>query len=133
MATASKKTTPKKAKAPKAEAAPVALKGATAELVGYGQAPRKVRLVTDLVKGKRLPEAFAALSFLPKRAALPIKKLLESAAANAAAKGDDIAQLRVTNITVDNGGMIVRFMPRAMGRATPIRRRRSLVRVTLAA
>jgi len=130
MATAAKKTT-KKTKAPKA--ASVELKGATAELVGYTQAPRKVRLVTDLVKGKRLPEAFAALTFLPKRAALPIKKLLESAAANAAAKGDDIAQLRVKNITVDNGGYMVRYMPRAMGRATPIRRRRSLVRVTLAA
>lgn len=133
MATASKKTTTKKVKAPKTESAPVALKGATAELVGYTQAPRKVRLVTDLVKGKHLPEAFAALAFLPKRAALPIKKLLESAAANAAAKGDDITKLRVANITVDNGGVMVRFMPRAMGRATPIRRRRSLVRVTLAA
>ncbi len=134
MATTAKKTT-KKVAAPKKEAAAVSaeLKGATAELSGYAQSPRKVRLVTDLVKGKKLPEAFASLSFLPKRAALPIKKLLESAAASAKQKGDDITKLRVANITVDNGGVMVRYMPRAMGRATPIRRRRSLVRVTLAA
>ncbi len=131
MATSTKKTTKKVAAPKKAEAA--VLKGATAELSGYPQSPRKVRLVTDLIKGKKLPEAFIALSFLPKRAALPIKKLIESAAASAAAKGDDITQLRVKSITVDNGGVMVRYMPRAMGRATPIRRRRSLVRVILAA
>ncbi len=104
---------------------------ATAELATYNQSPRKVRLVTDLVKGKRVPEALIALSFLPKRASLPIKKLIESAAANAKQKGESVETLRVQNITVNSAGMIVRFMPRAMGRAAPIRRRRSNVIVTL--
>ena len=102
-----------------------------AELSTYNQSPRKVRLVTDMVKGKKIADAVAALSFLPKRAALPIKKLIESAAANGVAKGEDKDTLRVENIQVNSAGMIVRFMPRAMGRAAPIRKRRSNVIVTL--
>ncbi|MDB5265076.1 MAG: ribosomal protein large subunit ribosomal protein [Parcubacteria group bacterium] len=97
----------------------------------YNQAPRKVRLVTDMIKGKRVADAIAALSFLPKRASLPIKKLIESAAANAKQKGEDVDMLRVEDIRVDSAGMLVRFMPRAMGRAAPIRKRRSQVVITL--
>ena len=104
---------------------------AKSELTGYTQPPRKVRLVTDMVKGKLVPDALAALSFLPKRAALPIKKLIESAAANAKQKGENPEELRISNITVDSSGMFVRYMPRAQGRATPIRRRRSRVLITL--
>jgi len=104
-----------------------------AELRKYNQSPRKVRLVTDLVKGKKIDEALKALSFLPKRAALPIKKLIESAVANAKANGLDVATLKVKAISVDTDGMMVRYMPRAMGRATPIRRKKSRVSVTLAA
>lgn len=100
-------------------------------LKSHNQPPRKVRLVTDLVKGKRVPEALAALSFLPKRAAEPIAKLIKSAAANAKAKGENPDQLRVKNITVDSAGMLVKYMPRAMGRPSPIRRRKSQVHVTL--
>lgn len=103
-----------------------------AHLTSYNQPPRKVRLVTDMVKGKSVPQAIAALTFLPKRAALPIKKLIESAAANAKNnKGVEATDLRVENITVDSAGMIVKFMPRAMGRATPIRHRKSQVSVFL--
>ncbi len=102
-----------------------------AELKNHNQSPRKVRLVTDLVKGKKVSDALAALRFLPKRAASPIAKLIASAAANAKNDGKDVEKLRIKNITVDSAGMIVRFMPRAMGRATPIRRKKSLVRVTL--
>lgn len=104
-----------------------------ATLSSYNQSPRKVRLVTELVKGKSITDAVAALSFLPKRASLPIKKLIESAAANAKANGEDTATLRITNITVDTAGMTVRYMPRAMGRAAPVRRRKSQVTVTLSA
>jgi large subunit ribosomal protein L22 len=104
-----------------------------AELRNYNQSPRKVRLVTDLVKGKSVPEALKALAFLPKRAALPVKKLLLSAVANAKAKGEDAEKLRVKNVTVDSDGMMVRYMPRAMGRATPIRKKKSRVSVTLSA
>lgn len=103
-----------------------------AELRNYNQAPRKVRLVTDLVKGKSVPEALKALTFLPKRAADPIKKLLMSAIANAKQRGENPEKLTIKNITVDSDGMMVRYMPRAMGRATPIRRKKSRVAVTLA-
>jgi large subunit ribosomal protein L22 len=103
-------------------------------LANHNQSPRKVRLVTDLVKGKTVENALKALSFLPKRAALPVKKLIESAAANAMAKGDtrdDVMALKIKNITVDSAGMMVRYMPRAMGRATPIRRKKSKVSIQL--
>lgn len=103
-----------------------------ASLKTHNQPPRKVRLVTDLVKGKKVPEALAALSFLPKRAAAPIKKLIESAAANAKSQGKNPDQLKVKNITVDSAGMLVKYMPRAMGRGAPIRRRKSQVSVELA-
>src|SRR5262249_16938255 len=102
-----------------------------AELTSYNQSPRKVRLVTDMVKGKSIKDALAVLSFLPKRASLPIAKLIQSAAANAKQQGEDEAKLRVENITVNSAGMMVKYMPRAMGRAAPIRRRKSRVLVTL--
>ncbi len=104
-----------------------------ASISTYNQSPRKVRLVTDMVKGKKVADAVAALTFLPKRAALPIKKLIESAAANAALAGEDKESLRVKNLEVNSAGMIVRYMPRAMGRAAKIRKRRSQVVVTLTA
>ena len=102
-----------------------------AELKSYNQPPRKVRLVTDLVKGKKIDEALAQLAFLPKRASLPIAKLIASAAANAKEEGKDVKKLRVKNITVDSAGMLMKYMPRAMGRAAPVRRRKSRVLVTL--
>ena len=98
-----------------------------AELASYNQSPRKVRLVTDLVKGKKVQDALNTLTFLPKRAALPIKKLIESAVANAKAKGEEPANLIIKDLRVDSAGMLVRFMPRAMGRAAPIRKRKSRV------
>lgn len=104
-----------------------------AELRSYNQSPRKVRLVASLVKGKSVEKAFEALAFLPKRAATPVKKLIESAVANANAKGEDISKLKIQAISVDSDGVMTRYMPRAMGRATPIRRRKSRVKVELAA
>ncbi|MCI0597579.1 50S ribosomal protein L22 [Candidatus Parcubacteria bacterium] len=105
---------------------------ATAALNTYNQTPRKVRLVTDLIKGKKVPDALAQLSFLPKRAAEPIKKLILSAAANAKTRGENPDTLRVKNITVDSAGMLVKYVPRAMGRGAPVRHRRSQVKVELA-
>lgn len=102
-----------------------------AELTSYNQSPRKVRLVTDLVKGKSVKDALSALAFLPKRASLPIAKLIQSAVANAKQQGEDEAALKVENIRVDSAGMLVKYMPRAMGRAAPVRRRKSRVLVTL--
>ncbi len=101
-------------------------------LDNYNQSPRKVRLVTELVKGKKVSQALAALDFLPKRAAEPIKKLIQSAVANAKAGGAKSEDLTVKTLTVESAGMMVRYMPRAMGRATPIRRKKSRIKLTLA-
>ncbi|HWH16230.1 MAG TPA: 50S ribosomal protein L22 [Candidatus Paceibacterota bacterium] len=108
-----------------------AKKAIRASIDTYNQSPRKVRLVTDLVKGKKADEAIAELSFLSKRAAEPVKKLIQSAVANAKSRGENTDNLRIEDIRVDSAGMLVRFMPRAMGRAAPIRKRRSRIVVRL--
>ncbi len=100
-----------------------------ASLNNYRQAPRKVRLITELVKGKSAVQAQAILSHLIKRGALPIKKLLDSAVANA---GVPAAELMVKTATVDKGVVIKRWMPRAMGRAFPIHKHTSKVFIELA-
>ena len=105
---------------------------ATAILETYNQTPRKVRLVADLVRGKAVPEALAALTFLPKRAALPVAKLIRSAVANAAQRGEGEGVFVVRAITVESAGMSKRYMPRAFGRAAPVRRRRSRLKVEVA-
>lgn len=102
-----------------------------ATLSNYGQSPRKTRLVTNLVKGKRVGDALVALKFLEKRAADPIAKLIRSALANAEKQGENGAMLIVKSIRVDKGLVRVKQMPRAFGRATPIRRRMSHVVVEL--
>ena len=104
---------------------------ARATLESYSQPPRKVRLVTDMVKGKKVSEALAALTFLPKRAADPVKKLIESAVSNARQEGQNLEELTVQSITVESAGMLTRYMPRAFGRASIIRRRKSRVCVQL--
>lgn len=102
-----------------------------ATLKNYRQSPRKVRLVTDLVKGKTLTEALTILKFNIKRASDPIAKLIASAAANAEKQGESLDSVVVKNITVNQGVTMHRSMPRAFGRATPIRKRSSHVTVTL--
>ncbi len=102
-----------------------------AELKGYNQSPRKVRLVTNLVKGKKVALALAELDFLNKRAAQPVSKLIRSAVANATQKGAKPEDLRIANITVDSSGMLKRFRARAFGRASTIRHRKSRMAVTL--
>jgi large subunit ribosomal protein L22 len=104
---------------------------ANATLQSHNQTPRKVRLVANLVKGKNVKDALVALEFLPLRAALPMKKLIKSAAANAKQKGEDVDALKV-RVVVESAGMMKRYMPRAFGRASTIRRRKSRVKVTLA-
>ncbi len=102
-------------------------------LKNYRQSPRKVRLVASLIKGKLVSIATRELSFLPKRASLPIKKLIESAIANAKHNfGVDKENLIVKDIRVDGGIVMKRFMPRAFGRAAQILKRTSHVSVTLA-
>lgn len=100
-------------------------------LKNYRQSPRKVRLVADLLKGKRVADAFVELSALPKRASGPISKLLSSAVANAKALGISTENLTVSNITVNKGIVMKRFMPRARGSASRINKRTSHVMLTL--
>ena len=100
-----------------------------ATLKNYRQAPRKVRLITELEKGKSASQAQAILSRLVKRGSLPVKKLLDSAIANA---GVPASELVVKNATVDKGVVIKRWMPRAMGRAFPIHKHTSKVVIELA-
>ena len=99
-----------------------------AKLNNYRQAPRKVRLVTDLIKGKSVDAAMVELAHLPKRAADPVAKLLASAVANAGGKSEN---LYVKTITVDQGTIIKRSMPRAHGRAFPIHKHTSHVSLEL--
>ena len=105
---------------------------AHATLKSHNQSPRKVRLVTDLVKGKKISAALTALEFLPRRAALPVAKVIQSAVASAKAEGKNPEDLIIQSIIVESAGMTKRYMPRAFGRAAPIRRRKSRVKVILA-
>ncbi len=94
--------------------------------------PRKVRLLADLVKGMKASEAALQLEFSRKHAARPVLKLLRSAMANASHNHKlDVGTLVVANMTVDSGETLHRWMPRAMGRATPIRKRSSKITLTL--
>jgi ribosomal protein L22 len=121
-----KKASAKKAKAP---AAPPVVK-ASARYVRI--APRKARLIADQVRGMHIEKARALLQFSPRGAAQPIHKLIDSAAANAENNHDLIGdEMRVASITVDEGPTLRRFRPRAMGRATPINKRTSHIRVAL--
>jgi len=94
--------------------------------------PRKARLVADLVRGIGVDEALVRLKFTPKKAAGMIKKVIESATANASqSHGVDEDRLFVSRITVDEGPTHKRWRPRAMGRATRIRKRTSHICVAL--
>ncbi len=96
-------------------------------------APRKARLVVDLVRGKPVEEALTILSFTRKRAAKPVKDLIESAVANANEQGGvDVDSLIVKSITVDGGPSLKRFRPAPMGRAHPYVKRTCHVNVQLA-
>lgn len=95
-------------------------------------APRKARLVADQVRGLQIDRARALLQFSPRGAAHDIRKLIESAAANAEHNHDLVAdEMRVAEITVDEGPTLRRFRPRALGRATRINKRTSHIAVAL--
>ena len=100
-------------------------------LKNYRQSPRKVRLVADLVKGKTVQKALTTLDFTPKRAVHAVKKLIESAIANAVHNGTENDTLTIKNITVDEGFVLKRMMPRARGVGKRINKRTSHIHVTL--
>jgi large subunit ribosomal protein L22 len=94
---------------------------------------QKARLVADLIRGKRVEEALNTLTFSPKKGADIIKKVLESAIANAEHnEGADIDELKVAAIQVNEGPTMKRIMPRAKGRANRIMKRTSHITLTVA-
>ncbi|BCA80459.1 50S ribosomal protein L22 [Desulfuromonas sp. AOP6] len=94
--------------------------------------PQKARLVVDMVRGKGVQEALNVLKFSPQKAAPIVAKLVSSAVANAEQKGvDDVDRLFIKAITVDQGPVLKRFLPRAQGRATRIRKPTSHMTVIL--
>lgn len=104
----------------------------TAKLRNLRMSPRKVRLLTDLVKGQTVQNALVQLAMQAKDAARPVKKLLESAVANAEHNhAVDTTTLIIKNAFVDGGAVLKRFTPRAFGRASAIHKRTSHVTVVL--
>jgi large subunit ribosomal protein L22 len=96
----------------------------TANLRNVRVSPRKARLVADMIRGERATEALRRLQFCEKKSAVMLSKLLMSAISNAKDKTNvDIDELVVTGLTVDMGRTLKRFMPRAQGRASNIRKR----------
>jgi large subunit ribosomal protein L22 len=100
-------------------------------LKNYRQSPRKVRLVAELIKSKRVADAILMLDTLPKRASGPIAVLLASAISNAKNAGISEENLYVENVTVNKGIVMKRSMPRARGSASRINKRTSHVMLTL--
>ncbi len=105
----------------------------SAKLTSIRLSPRKTRLVVDLVRGKGIQEALNTLRFMPNPSAKIVTTLLRSAVANAEQKGvSDVDRLFVKTIYVDGGAVLMkRFVPRAMGRASKIRKPTSNIAVTL--
>ena len=100
-------------------------------LKNYRQSPRKVRLIADLVRGKRVVDALTTLQFVDKRAAEPFAKVIRSAVANAKSEGRPAEQLFIKTVRVDKGVVYKRFMPRARGSASRINKRNSHISVEL--
>ena len=94
--------------------------------------PRKAGQIADLVRGKNVNEALAILKFTPRYAASVVAKVLKSAIANAENNNNmDVDKLYVAEICANQGPTMKRFMPRAMGRATTIRKRTSHIEIVV--
>ena len=104
----------------------------TAKLRGVRISAQKSRLVADLIRGKKVDQALNVLQFTQKKAAVIIKKVLESAIANAEHNdGADIDELKVKTIYVEQGASLRRFTARAKGRGNQIRKPTCHVYVTV--
>ena len=101
-------------------------------LKNYRQSPRKVRLIADLVRGKKASDALTTLQFVDKRASGPFAKVIESAVANAKDQGKNVDKLYIKTVTVDKAPTMRRMRPRARGSASRINKRNSHIRVELA-
>ena len=106
---------------------------ASAKLKFARLSPQKTRLLVDMVRGKAVQEALNILKFSPQRPADVVAKVVRSAVANAEQKGvSDVDRLFIKEIMVDQGPVLKRFLPRAQGRATKIRKPTSHILVVLA-
>jgi large subunit ribosomal protein L22 len=94
-------------------------------------APRKARLVMDLIRGREVNDALAMLKFSKKRAAVMIDKVVRSAVANAAEKEADAEALYIKSAWVDPGPIIKRFQPKDRGKAYSIQKKTSHLVVSL--
>lgn len=96
-------------------------------------APRKVRMVIDLIRGREVTDALTILKYLPRAAAPVVEKLLQSAVANAGQQElGDSESLKIVRAYVDGGPTLRRFRARSMGRANPIHKRTSHVTIVVA-
>lgn len=99
---------------------------------GVSMSPRKVGVVAALVRGRSVADALVILSHVPRRAALPVTKVVESARANAEHNHNYKAEtLMITEISVTPGVRLKRYRPAAHGRALPFQRRTSHIRVVV--
>ena len=104
-----------------------------AKLKGASISAQKVRLVADQVRGKPVEQALDILGFSPKKAAVLVKKVLNSAIANAEHnEGADVDELKVSSIFIDEGTTLKRIRPRAKGRADRILKRSCHITVKVA-
>jgi len=101
-------------------------------LTNYHQSPRKVRLVADLIRGKTVPQARVALSFLMQKSSEAFSKLLESAVANSRNSGIAPEGLMVKHVSVDKGAVTRRARPFGRGRSGTLRKTYSIMKIELA-
>ena len=105
---------------------------AKAKLRYVRMSPQKARLVVDMIRGKNVQDALNILRFSPQKPADIVAELVKSAVANAEQKGvSDVDSMFVRDISVDQGPALKRFIPRAQGRASKIRKPTSHVQVVL--
>ncbi len=106
---------------------------AIASLTSVRISARKARVLADVVRGMPVEQALTVLAFQQRAGAPLLKKVLDSAVANADLRKMDLDTLIVADVQIDKAGMLKRFLPRAHGRATPFKKQLSHITVKLAA
>lgn len=105
---------------------------ATASMTSVRISARKARVLADVVRGMPVEQALTVLAFQQRAGAPLLKKVLDSAVANADQRKMDLDTLVVADVQIDKAGMLKRFLPRAHGRATPFKKQLSHITVKLA-
>src|SRR3954465_1869791 len=105
---------------------------ATAHLKTVRISARKLRVLADVVRGMPVEMALTTLAFQQRAGAPILKKVIDSAVANADTRKMDLDKLVVAEVQIEKGGVMRRFLPRAHGRATPIRKQLAHIHVSLA-